>query len=593
MPTPPRLSRRERLESDLRMLRTSAKLAGAAKHRASSTTTVADKWEAVVDKHPHKVAMIDASDDGREVTYLELDQMANRVAHWAKANELARGDVVALLMMNRPEYVATWLGLAKLGITSALINTNLTGEPLRHSIDVSGARHIVVDEELADHWQAVRGKEHPVELGFAPGWEEMAEHSTSRPKAGEREGLTCGDRLLYIYTSGTTGLPKAASFSHSKYLTVSLASAAMMNLDQKDRTYITLPLYHTAGGVMALGGALLTGATAVTVRKFSASRFWDDCVQHGATTFQYIGELCRYLVNTPSHPLERAHGLRVALGNGLRPDVWPDFQERFGIPDIVEFYGATEGTGSLINLDNRVGAIGRMRPQVARRLGMHIVKYDVDADEIVRDGDGRVIDVGPNEAGEFISRISNLTPFEGYQDEEATEKKILRGAFSDGDAYFRSGDLLSQDEDGYYYFVDRIGDTFRWKGENVSTAEVAAVLGKATGVLEANVYGVTVPGADGRAGMATLVVDDSFTTEALAGESAENLPAYARPLFLRLQSEVEITGTFKHRKIDSVKEGFDPAAIDDPLWFFDSDEKAYVPLDPPLFARITTGDVRL
>lgn len=589
-----RLTRRERLESDLRMLRSMAKLAPAvAKNRASSTVTVADRWETMVDDRPHQTALIDASDAGRAVSYLDLDAIANQVAHWAKDNELATGDVVALLMSNRPEYVATWLGLAKLGVTTALINTNLTGEPLRHSISVSGARHLVLDDDLADQWHAARGDEPPDELAFSPGWAAIADQPTSRPDPAVREGLTGGDRLLYIYTSGTTGLPKAASFSHSKFGIVSLGAMAMADITADDRAYITLPLYHTAGGVMALGGALLSGGSAVTVRKFSASRFWDDVAEHGATTFQYIGELCRYLVNSPRHPRERDHSLRIAVGNGLRPDVWPEFQERFGIPRIVEFYGATEGTASLVNLDNRVGAIGRMRPGLARRLGMHLVRYDIDADEIVRDAEGRVVAVAPNEPGEFISRISDLTPFEGYRDPEATERKILRDAFEEGDTYFRSGDLISQDEDGYYYFVDRIGDTFRWKGENVSTAEVAAELGRSPGVLEANVYGVAVPGADGRAGMAMLVVDDTFDPETLRLHARANLPPYARPLFLRIRAEVEITGTFKHRKVDSASEGFDPTVVDDPLWFLDPERDAYVPLDPALFARIQAGDFRL
>ena len=313
---------------------------------------------------------------------------------------------------------------------------------------------------------------------------------------------------------------------------------------------------------------------------------------HGATVFQYIGELCRYLVNSPPHPNERAHRLRVCVGNGLRPDVWPAFQERFKIPHIVEFYGATEGTSSLFNLDDRVGAIGRMRPAIAKRMGIHLVAYDVEADDIRRDSGGRVIEVPVDTPGEAITRITSITPFEGYSDEEATEKKILRGAFSDNDTYFRTGDLLRQDADGYYYFVDRVGDTFRWKAENVSTAEVAHVLGDCTGVLEANVYGVEVPGADGRAGMATLVVDDTFDLDEVRDHVTANLAAYARPLFLRIQSEMDITATFKHRKVDAVAEGFDPK-LDDPLWFFDAAEKRYVALDDALHRQILDGKVRI
>ena len=603
------LSRRARIESDLRLVRALARVApDAARNRATGTSTVGDRIEKVVDAHRTDVAIVDAADDGRAVTYGELDAQANRVAHWALGQGIGKGDVVALLMANRPEFVSTWIGLAKVGAVTALINTNLTGEPLRHSIRVSGASHLVVDTELAEQWDTALddpalddgardetgptewrwgGPTHPATLDEA-----LAAVPATRPDRSVRDGLVNGDPLFFIYTSGTTGLPKAARFSHGKFLTVAGGTAGLIGFRPTDRMYVALSLYHTAGGVMALGAPLLDGGTAIVTRKFSASRFWDDCVEHGATTFQYIGELCRYLANSPSHPLERAHQLRVCIGNGLRPDVWPTFQERFSVPRIIEFYGATEGTASVFNLDNRVGSIGRLRPALAARMGIHLVRYDVAADEIVRGPDGRVVEVGPGEPGEAITRISNVTPFEGYSDEEATEKKILRDAFKDGDTYFRTGDLLSQDADGYYYFVDRVGDTFRWKGENVSTAEVSSVLGDCAGVLEANVYGVEVPGADGRAGMATLVVDDDFTPEAVLAHLVANLPAYARPLFLRIQTEVEVTATFKHRKKEAVEEGFDPA-LPDPIWFLDPDAGAYVLLDDDRYRRIAAGEIRL
>jgi fatty-acyl-CoA synthase len=594
--TQARLSRRERIESDLRLVKAMAKAApDLVKNRSGNSATVSDRIEANFAANRSRIALIDASDSGREIAAGELDDDANRVAHWAIAQGLGQGDVVALLMLNRPEFVATWLGLAKVGVVTALINANLTGEPLRHSIGVSEAGHLIVDHELLEPWHDARDNGAVTEWvwGDGGGYDDaLADQPTVSPDASVREGMDNTAPLFYIYTSGTTGLPKAARFSHSKFLSVANGSAGLIELNNHDRMYIALPLYHTAGGVMAVGNSLLGGSTAIITRKFSASRFWDECVEHGATAFQYIGELCRYLVNSPSHPLERGHQLRVCVGNGLRPDVWPTFQERFKIPRIVEFYGATEGTASLFNLDNRVGSIGRVRPALAKRLGIHLVEYDVEADEIARDTKGRVIPVGFNEPGEAITRISNITPFEGYSDEEASEKKVLRGAFKDNDAYFRTGDLLSQDEDGYYFFVDRIGDTFRWKGENVSTAEVAGVLGGCTGVLEANVYGVEVPGADGRAGMATLVVDDTFDIEQTRAHVAANLAAYARPIFLRIQSEVEITATFKHRKKDAVAEGFDPA-LPDPLWFLDGCQQRFVALDDAVYQRIQAGDVRL
>ena len=375
------LSRRERIESDLRLLRALARVVpDVARNRASSTSTVGDRIEKIVDDHGADIAIIDASDGGRTVTYAELDAQANRVAAWAIEQGIVKGDVVALLMANRPEFVSIWLGLAKLGAVTALINTNLTGEPLRHCIRVSGAQHMVIDAELADQWAEARdddgltewhwgGPTDPAGLDAA-----LAATSNARPDPDVRAGLVNGDPLFFIYTSGTTGLPKAARFSHGKFLNAARGSAGLIGFTSTDRMYVTLPLYHTAGGVMALGAPLLNGGTAIITRKFSASRFWDDCVHHGATTFQYIGELCRYLTNSPTHPLERAHQLRICIGNGLRPDVWPTFQERFELPRIIEFYGATEGTASLFNLDNRVGAIGRLRPALARRMGIHLVR---------------------------------------------------------------------------------------------------------------------------------------------------------------------------------------------------------------------------
>ena len=598
------MARLARIRSDLRMARLLARvIPGGARHRPGQPHTVVDEFDDVIAANADEVAVIDADDDGRVVTFGELGTQSHRVARWALAQGIGRGDVVALLMHNRPEYLSTWLGLARVGAITALINTNLTGEPLRHSIAVSGADHLIVDRDLAAHWTDAKPHGSPVTewLRFAGDTPDGArdldaelEAASPAPVDGAlRRGMTTRDPLFFIYTSGTTGLPKAARFSHGRYLVVAVGLQALVGVRSDDRMYVALPMYHTAGGVMATGGSLLAGASMVTTRRFSASRFWDHCADHGATMFQYIGELCRYLVNSPAHPREREHSLRVCVGNGLRPDVWPTFQERFAIPHIVEFYGATEGTASLFNVDNKVGAIGRLRPGIAKRLGIHLVGYDVAADEIRRDADGRVVPVAVGEPGEAISRISDIVPFEGYSDDEATERKVLRNAFRDGDAFFRTGDLLRQDPEGYYYFVDRIGDTFRWKAENVSTAEVAAVVGATPGVLEANVYGVEVKGHDGRAGMASLVVDDTFDLGTLFEHVAANLAGYARPLFLRRLTEVEITGTFKHRKRDAVDEGFDPSVVDDELWFLDATEGRYVPLTPELHARILAGEIRL
>jgi fatty-acyl-CoA synthase len=343
---------------------------------------------------------------------------------------------------------------------------------------------------------------------------------------------------------------------------------------------------------MAVGSALLSGGVLVLARKFSARRFWSDCIENEVTSFQYIGELCRYLLHTPEHSDERRHRVRVCIGNGLRPEIWEQFQERFEIPKIIEFYGATEGNVALMNLDGRVGAVGRLPKLLRAATGVALVKYDVAKDEHVRDEKGFCVPCKPGEVGEAVGRISKLSRFEGYSNPEATEKKILRNVFKPGDAYFRTGDLLRMDADDYYYFVDRIGDTFRWKGENVATSEVAEVLSVCPGVKEANVYGVSVPGHDGRAGMAALVVDAGFDPAKLAERCLRELPSYARPLFLRLLPQIEITGTFKHRKVELVKEGFDPGALRDSLFFLDG-ERGYVPLDAALHRRIVSGEQRI
>jgi fatty-acyl-CoA synthase len=326
------------------------------------------------------------------------------------------------------------------------------------------------------------------------------------------------------------------------------------------------------GGALGMAGPLIFGATIVLKRKLSVSEFWDDVADYGATKFVYIGELCRYLLAAPPHPRERGHKLAIGFGNGLRADVWEPFVERFGVGEMREFYGSTEGNVSFLNLDGTVGAIGRLPTYMEDRIGVKIVKFDVVEEEPVRGEDGlcRIVDV--DEAGEAIGRIgtSGRDAFHGYHDNPgATKKKILTDVFEKGDAWFRTGDLVRRDADGYVYFVDRIGDTFRWKGENVATNEVADVIAKYPGVELANVYGVEVPGADGRAGMVAMTVGETFDIAGLAGHARAHLPPYAVPLFIRIQQQAETTGTFKLRKVELVRQGFDIAQTDDPIWFLE------------------------
>jgi fatty-acyl-CoA synthase len=567
--------------------------------RPDSPVTFADRFEEQVERAPERDALVQGD---RRLRYHELDAAANRFAQWAKSIGVNRGDVVALLLGNRPELVIAQIGLAKLGAVSAMINHNLRGMPLAHCVEIAKPVCAVVNAEFQEEWESAQPHltgSRPIYAlggavpGAAPLDAALAKASPAALDAHVRKGMVAGDPYLYIYTSGTTGLPKAARISHLRGIQVAGGAIAALGLGPGDRMYVPLPLYHTAGGGMALGGALFAGAAAVIAPRFSVSQFWSDCVEHGVTTFQYIGELCRYLLNSPEHPDERRHSVRGCVGNGLRPDVWRAFQERFRIPQIVEFYGATEGNVVMINYDGKVGAVGRLPGWLRRALGTHLVRYDVAADRHERGPDGFCIECEPGETGEAIGRISSLARFEGYTSPEATEKKILRDVFETGDAYFRTGDLMRRDREGYFYFIDRIGDTFRWKGENVATSEVAEVLSMAQGVREANVYGVEVPGQEGRAGMAALVVDGDFDPAALHAHVARELPTYARPLFVRIGSEIEVTGTFKHRKVELAKQGFDPAVVSDPVLFADAAARSYVPLESALYARIVAGEVRL
>jgi fatty-acyl-CoA synthase len=566
-----------------------------------STRTINDIVEDFAREKPKNIAVLCQD---RVLTYADLAEGANRYAHWAMGQGIRKGDVVALFMEGRPEYLCAWLGILKLGGVVALINTNLRGNPLAHSIGIAGARHVVVGAELGEQYGEIAASLEPRPVAWATGGRvagtedldaALSEASSATPDRAVRDGLVCRDNAFYIYTSGTTGLPKAANFSHMRMLFMMDGFASALDARETDRMYDTLPLYHSTGGVCAVGVALTTGGSLVIRRKFSVQEFWRDCHTFRPTFFQYIGELCRYLLNAPPGAHEQDHAIRAITGNGLRPEIWKAFQARFAIPRIIEFYGATEGNVSMLNYDGRVGAVGRVPGYMRSIIKVRIVRFDIETEMPVRGADGFCIECADDEVGEAIGRITGEAGrgFEGYTQKADTKKKILEDAFERGDRWFRTGDLMRRDALGYFYFVDRIGDTFRWKGENVATSEVAEVLGIVPGIAEANVYGVHVPGQDGRAGMAALVVAPNFNPVLLNDKLKQNLPAYARPVFLRLKPEMEITGTFKQRKVELVKEGFDPSAIADPLYWHNPERERYERLDAATYAEIESGRLRL
>jgi fatty-acyl-CoA synthase len=539
------------------------------------------------------------------LTYRALDDRANRYARWALEQNLGKGDAVCLVMPNRPEYLAIWLGISKVGGVVSLINTNLRGAALAHCLDIVKPQHIIVASELCGEVRAALAPMASPPKIWSHGSDDFVRIDRvieklpgGRLTEAERRGVTIADRALHIYTSGTTGLPKAAHVSHHRLMQWSFWFAGLMNTGPEDRMYDCLPLYHSVGGVVATGAVLVRGGSVVIRDKFSAREFWDDVVNWDCTLFQYIGELCRYLANAPEQPREKQHRLRLCCGNGLRADVWQKFQDRFAIPKILEFYAATEGNVSLYNVEGKVGAVGRVPSFLAHRFPLALVKSDSETQEPIRDKSGRCVRCATGEAGEAIGRIHDgaahaAAEFEGYTDTAASRKKILRDVFERGDAWYRTGDLMRADAGGYFYFVDRIGDTFRWKGENVASCEVAAAITAFPGISEATVYGVAIPGTEGAAGMAALVVDGVLDLAELRKHLAGALPAYARPLFLRIQDRIAVTATFKHQKNELVREGFDPAATDDVIYFDNPSQQAYVRLDRALFERIKAGAVRL
>ncbi len=566
----------------------------------TSRRLICDDLEAAADRWRARPAI---RFQGAGLTYGEMDALANRFGHWALTQGLAPGDVVAVFLPNRLDYLPLWYGLTKVGVVAALINNNLAGEALAHCLTVSGAAHCVVDSATAPALGAVAaGLEKPMRpwtLGArdgATGDLDVAIRSSSdrRPDRGLRAALRSRDDALLIYTSGTTGLPKAARVTHVRAGLYMRGFAGATGARPSDRIYVTLPLYHATGGLCAMGAALLNGASVSLRAGFSASHFWDDVVAEQATMFVYIGELCRYLANQPTRPSERAHRLRLAFGNGLGSDVWASLEDRFRVPRILEFYGSTEGNVSLFNFDGKRGALGRVAPYLRPLFKVELVRFDPEAVAPERGPDGFCVHAGPGEVGECMGVIASgaRSEYAGYVNRAESEKKVLKGAFRPGDRWFLTGDLMTRDRDGYFYFVDRVGDTFRWKGENVSTSEVAADLLAIPGVKEAIVYGVAVPHQDGRAGMAAMVVDDSFDLAGLRNRLEAALPAYAQPLFLRLTPALATTGTFKPRKVDLITEGFDPAVGSDPLFFHDR-VQGFVPLTRALHDRVAAGDVRL
>jgi acyl-CoA synthetase (AMP-forming)/AMP-acid ligase II len=536
------------------------------------------------------------------------------MAHFFLSQGLQRGDTVALFMENRPEFVISWLGMTKIGVKVAMINTSIKEKGLVHCIKISGCKMVLFGAELGDVVRDVYptlqaeipnvklfSKEGTVD--FCPSTDPLVTGQKSeRPPASLTAGIRMSDVFGFIYTSGTTGLPKAAVILHQKIFSFGGLMGRAFAVQESDVVYTVLPLFHSAGGGLGIGMMMYRGCTVVLRKKFTAKKFFEDCAKHNITVVQYIGELCRYLLATPPSEFDKKHKVRIAIGNGLRPEIWDAFQTRFNIPEIGEFYGATEGNAALVNhcrTKEAQGACGRQGWLAKKIMKNRFARFDVENEAVIRGPDGFCQDCPPGEPGELLFPIIDSDPsttFAGYEDPKATQKKIIRDAFVKGDKYFLTGDLLSIDGKGFIRFVDRIGDTFRWKGENCSTTEVSEVLSTFPGILEPNVYGVLIPNnQDGRAPCAAISPVDgnlaNIDMAKLAAYLKKNLPVYAIPLFLRVIPQMEMTATLKQTKGTLRTEGIDILKVKDPLFFLDGDK--YVPLTKEIYAKITTPGARL
>uniref|UniRef100_A0A8C8JB10 long-chain-fatty-acid--CoA ligase n=1 Tax=Oncorhynchus tshawytscha TaxID=74940 RepID=A0A8C8JB10_ONCTS len=573
----------------------------------SKVVTIIDRFVQQAERIPTKPFLIY---EGITYTYQDINERSNKLANvFLEQGTLKKGDSVALLMNNEPDFICVWFGLIKLGCAVAFLNTNIKSRSLLHCFNCCGAKTLVVGADLLDSLEdilpsflednisvwAMKNESSHTEVQTLLDKMDKASDKPTPPALRATTSLKAA--TLYIFTSGTTGLPKAAVITHLQSLKAAAGFWAYGG-SEDDVVYIPLPLYHSAASLIGVGGTIEMGATCVLKKKFSASQFWNDCRKYDVTIFQYIGELCRYLCNQPKAEGEKKHKVHMGVGNGLRQDVWREFHRRFGEIRMCELYGSTEGNLCFMNHIGKIGAVGRSN-FFYKVIGYNLFIFSANLAthyEPVRNSQGFCQHVNKGETGLLLSKIGASSPFFGYAgSKQLTEKKLMRNVFVKGDAYFNTGDLMAEDAEDFICFKDRVGDTFRWKGENVATTEVTEVLGLVDFIQEANVYGVEIPGNEGRAGMAAIIVrpECEFSGKKLFDHVLNDLPGYARPLFIRLQESMEMTGTFKQQKFNLVKSGFNPSTICGPLYFLDFSEKSYVPLTNTLYSSILAGERKL
>ena len=537
-------------------------------------------------------------------TYKEYNEEVNRLANHLISLGIKKGDVFVVIMENQPEILFCLGAAAKIGASASMINFNLRDKALHHCITIEPCKAIIVGEGQVQGFEEIRGdlslapdfpvywmadgNRDPMPEGYQDLKKIMAAGSAENPATTNT--VNTHDAFAFVFTSGTTGLPKAAYQYHRSWIKVGLGMGKLMlKLTSKDRWYACLPFFHTNPVKIAWGCAHQNGAAIVMVRKFSASRFWEDVRKYKVTAFNYVGELCTYLMNNPETPDDRNHTLAKMLGNGMRPDVYGAFKRRFGVKRIIEAYGASEFDLGFMNLFNLDGTIGFSTNKFA------LVKYDAENDDLARDENGFLIRVKAGEPGIVLGEARESVDITGYTSMEATEKKMIYDAFEKGDRWFNTGDMLRNIGWGHHEFVDRTGDTFRWKGENVSTMEVEKVVNSFPQVDQSTVYGIKFGDGDGRLGMVAVrphTTPDEFDLEGFGRMLSTSLPAYAIPRFMRFKTEFEMTPTHKIKKVGLREDGFDLTKIKDPMFVLLPGRDTYQPLTVEIAAEIIDGRYR-
>lgn len=571
----------------------------------ASPTGLGIAFEKAVKRNPQGIALLF---EDQSYSYRALNEWANQIAHYYLSLGAKKGDVIAVMVENRPELIATIVALAKIGVTIALVNTSQVGKVLAHSINLVNPIAVIAGEEVRAaidearpelkvpqdrfHWFA--DQETRKHAGTAPkDYVNLAQQIDQFPKfnPSTTRTVTGKDGLFYIYTSGTTGLPKAVIFTHSRWTLAYGTYGHILNLGKDDVMYVTLPLYHATGVVVCWCGVIAGSATLAVRRKYSTSAFWKDVQKFNASAIGYVGELCRYLIDAPTTELDRAHRVTKMIGNGMRPNIWGKFKERFGVQEVLELYASSEGNVGFSNIFNFDNTVGFSPTPYA------IVEFDKEKNELVRDKKGHCKKVKTGEVGLLIGKITSRSPFDGYTDPEKNKSVILKDVFTKGDSYFNTGDLVRDIGFRHAQFVDRLGDTFRWKGENVSTTEVENMVCEYHKIAEAVVYGVEIPNTNGRAGMAAItLVDGEELNEddlsAMVNVFKKCLPSYAIPVFLRVQAKVETTGTFKYQKNKLKEDAFNPAKTSERLLVLLPGATAYCDVNAEIFNNIQSYQYR-